>query len=167
MPKAKTWIWIIVGFVGLCFLALVAMAGASVYFVRQHIQVESSSDVKSQKAFDAARAAFKGQRPLLEMDSLNRPRQTRSLTDLPTSSVKPTEMVVMVWDQDKERLVHVSMPFWLLKMGRRKIDLSGAQRKDFDFERLNLDINELERIGPALVVDLKSSSGERVLVWTQ
>jgi len=141
-------------------------AGASVYFIRQHIKVESSSDAGSQKAFEAARAAFKGQRPLLEMDSLNRPRPTRPLTNLPTGSVKPTEMVVMVWDQDKERLVHLSLPFWLLKLGCRKIDLSKGERS-FDFERLNLDINELERIGPALVVDLKSSSGERVLVWTQ
>jgi hypothetical protein len=166
MPKAKTWIWIIVGFIGLCLLALVVIAGASVYFVRQHIKIESSSDTNSQKAFETARAAFKGQRPLLEMDNLNRPRQTRSLSSLPTSAVKPTNMVVMVWDQDKERLVQVSMPFWLLKLGRRKIDLANGDR-GFDIERLNIDVGELERIGPMLVLDLRSASGERVLVWTQ
>jgi len=166
MPKAKTWIWIIVGFVGLCFLALVAFAGASVYFLRQHIKIEASSDTKSLKAFETARAAFKDQRPLLEMDNLNRPRQTRSLTSLPTAAVKSTDMVVMVWDQDKERLVHVSMPFWLLKLGRRKIDLANGDRS-FDIERLNLDVTELERVGPILVLDLRSASGERVLVWTR
>jgi hypothetical protein len=75
-------------------------------------------------------------------------------------------MVVMVWDQDKERLVQVSMPFWLLKLGRRKIDLANGDR-GFDIERLNIDVGELERIGPMLVLDLRSASGERVLVWTQ
>jgi len=166
MPKAKTWIWIVLAFIGVCLLTLVALAGASVYWVRQHIQIQQTSAANSLNAFETARAAFKNQMPLIEMDSLNRPHQTRPLSGLPTSSVKPTDLVVMVWDQDKDQLVHVSMPFWLLKMGRRKIDLANGDR-GFDFEQLNIDIADLERVGPLLVLDARSASGHRVLVWTQ
>jgi hypothetical protein len=37
----------------------------------------------------------------------------------------------------------------------------------FDFQRLNLDVDELERIGPALVFDFRNQDGVRVLLWTQ
>jgi hypothetical protein len=166
MPSTKTWIWIILGFIGACMLTLIAVAGAGVYFVRQHIHVENTSTTNSLQAFETERARFKEQRPLLEMDSLGRPRSTRPTSELPTSTVKPTAMNVMVWDPDKERLVNVSLPFWLLKLGRRKIDFANGDR-GFDMERLNLDVPELERIGPTLVLDFRSASGERVLVWTQ
>jgi len=37
----------------------------------------------------------------------------------------------------------------------------------FDIKRLNLDIDELQRVGPLLVFDYRATSGERVLIWTQ
>ena len=58
------------------------------------------------------------------------------------------------------------MPLWVLRLGRRKIDILKSSR-GFNFESLNLDIAELERIGPALVLDYRTPSGERVLIWTQ
>ena len=64
------------------------------------------------------------------------------------------------------RLVTVSLPFWLLKLGRRKVDVL-HNGSGFDLERLDLDIHQLERVGPMLVVDHQTSAGERVLVWTQ
>ena len=37
----------------------------------------------------------------------------------------------------------------------------------FDFERMELDVNELERVGPVLLFEHRSNAGERVLIWTQ
>jgi len=51
-------------------------------------------------------------------------------------------------------------------MGERKVDL-GVGAESFDMRRLNLDVKDLQRIGPALVLDLKSPSGDRALVWTE
>jgi hypothetical protein len=52
----------------------------------------------------------------------------------------------------------------MLRLGRQKIDIaSGA----FDFERMQLDVNELERVGPVLLFDVHEGSGKRVLIWTQ
>ena len=56
------------------------------------------------------------------------------------------------------------MPFWVLRLGRQKIDIAQGA---FDFQRMELDVPELERVGPVLLFDLRRSGGERVLVWTQ
>ena len=39
--------------------------------------------------------------------------------------------------------------------------------KHMDLEDLRLTAEDLERFGPTLIVDHKSGSGERVLVWSQ
>jgi hypothetical protein len=79
-------------------------------------------------------------------------------------------MVILAWNPDRGRIVRVSLPFWLLLMGRRKVDLfdsTGTGSNSFDVDRLNIDVHELERIGPAFVLDYVTMNGERILVWTQ
>ena len=64
------------------------------------------------------------------------------------------------------RIVHVKIPFWLLRMKMRgtTIDFNGNK---MNFEDLKLTVEDLERFGPTLIVDHRSSSGERVMVWSQ
>lgn len=162
----KTWIWIIAGFLGVCVLVLVALAGTGVYFVHQHIDARHPSSVEAMREFDAARAAFKGKPPLLELDRLGHPRQVTPTGQMPTSSVRPTAMVILTWNPVSGRLVRVSLPFWLLHIGRRKVNIQGDSNP-FDVDRLNIDVNELDRIGPAFLLDYVTMNGDRVLVWTQ
>jgi hypothetical protein len=166
VPTRKTWIWIIVGVIGTCVLLLMAVAGAGIYFVSSRIHTKTATTGDAFKQFDAARAAFKDQRPLIEVDALDAPRITKPLASFPTSPTKPQELLVMAWNPDDERVVQVSMPFWLLKLGGRNMDF-GNQGHGLNLDRLNLDIQELERIGPMLVLDLRAPSGQRVIVWTK
>lgn len=165
MPKRKTWVWILVSIAGVSFIAIVAVAIAGIVFVTRHVSTTHASSADAERAFDAAKMLFKDARPLIELEKDERPRLTRSLAELPTSAVKPSYLWVLVFDYRDERLVKVSLPFWLLRMGRRKIDVGKDQ--GFDLDRLNLDVNELERVGPQLVLDHRPPSGERVLIWTQ
>jgi hypothetical protein len=89
---------------------------------------------------------------------------TRPLESLPAGATRPQTMYILAWDPDKERLARVSMPFWMLRLGRKKIDLTSG---GFDFERLQLDIEQLERVGPIILFDYRPQNGQRVLVWTQ
>lgn len=165
MATKKTWLWIIGGLFAVGVLGMLVIAGAGVYFVSQHIETEPSTGAEALRAFDAARNVFKDP-PLFELDNVERVRVSRRLAQLPTSRVKPEHLWILAWDPEDERLVKVSLPFWLLRLGRRKMDIINGDR-GFDLERLNLDIAELERIGPSLVVDHRTPSGERVLIWTQ
>jgi hypothetical protein len=165
MATRKTWLWIILGGLGLCLMALFAVAGAGVYFVAQHFDTEPVSGADALRAFDNARDRFKDAKPLFELDDRERPRLTRQLSTLPTSSVKPEHLWILAWDPDEGRTVKISLPFWILRLGRQNIKIGGG--RDFDLERLNIDLRDLERVGPLLLLDQRSTSGERVLIWTQ
>lgn len=166
MASRRKWIWIIVAVCSVMLIALFVVAGVGVYFVSQNVHASRSSSADAVRTFEEARKKFKEQRPLFELDSSHNPRVARPTSDIPTSTNKPQHLWILAWDNDEERIVKVSLPFWLLKMGKRKVDLFNSD-SGFDLERLQLDVQELERIGPALVFDFRAKSGERVLVWTQ
>jgi len=162
--KRRTWLWILLAVIGLGVLSVIAMAGAGMYFVTRHVHAGRSTSAEAFQAFDAAVARFKDAKPMFELDERERPHQLRQFSELPTSASRPDNMWFLAWDPDRERLVKVSLPFWLLKLGRHKIDIMNG---GFDLERLQLDMNELQRVGPVLLFDHRMSSGERVLIWTQ
>ena len=161
---ARRWIWIIGGLVALCVLGLVLIAGAGVYFVSQHIALQKTSSVNALRTLDTARARFRAQ-PLIEVDPLDHTREARPTTALPSSPVRVAELHVLAWNPDQNRLARIAIPFWVLRVGHRKIDF--LHDEEFDFEQLNLDVDELERIGPALILDYRAPTGARVLMWTQ
>jgi hypothetical protein len=166
MAKRNTWLWIIGGVAATGLLALVGVAGAGVYFVSRHVQAQDTTGAEAIDAFDRITTGFANRRALYELDAQERPRLTAALSALPTSSATPTSLMVQAWDPDQERLVRLSLPFWLLRLGPEKMRVSRREH-GFDFHQLDLDINELQRIGPALVLDYRNQDGVRVLLWTK
>jgi len=166
MASGRTWLKIILVVVALGMLGMCAIAGAGVYFVSQHVNTASISAPDALRQFDDARAKFKDVRPLLEISATEEVTQLRPISEIPTAEVKATSLMVMAWDPTDERIVNFKIPLWVLGMGERKIDL-GVGAESFDMRRLNINVKDLERIGPVLVLDLKSPGGDRALVWTQ
>lgn len=167
MISTKTLVWIIASCLGVCVLAVCALAGTGIYFVTQHIATQHTTTGEALHELDAARARFKGKPPLLELDRRGQFREVRRTEDMATSSVKPQDMMILAWNPDRGRVVRVALPFWILHFGRRKIDVLDDNGNSLDIDSLNIDINELERIGPAFVLDFSTPKGERVLIWTQ
>lgn len=163
-PSKRTWLWIVLAAFGLCVIFVIVIAGAGLYFVRSHVSTKTSTTAEAFSAFDAARAPFKDVPPVYEVDDRERVKQLRKTTELPDGKTRAQYMQVLVWDADRERLVKVSVPFWVLRMGHQKIDIANSP---FEIERLQLDVKELERVGPLLLLDLRSRGGQRVLIWTQ
>jgi hypothetical protein len=54
----------------------------------------------------------------------------------------------------------------MLRVGQQKFSFS-HDHPGFDLDGLDLDVSQLERIGPALVFDYREDTGVRVLLWTQ
>jgi hypothetical protein len=77
--KRRVWLWILLTVIGLCILAVVAMAGFGMYFVRNHVSAGAATPTQAFKAFDAASARFKDIKPIFEVDDRQHPRQTRQL----------------------------------------------------------------------------------------
>lgn len=166
MATRKTWVWIVGGvFAGGVFL-LIATAGGCVYFVSRHVQSSPSTSANAIESFDRVTRAFEGRRALYELDAQERPHLTTELSSLPTSDTRPSSLMVQAWNPTDERIVNVTLPLWLLRMGPDHVRVSN--RKDgFDFNRLELDVDQLERIGPALVLDYRNQDGVRILLWTK
>jgi flagellar basal body-associated protein FliL len=163
-PSKRTWLWIVLAALGLCVIFVIAIAGVGVYLVSSHVSTKTSTTAEAFSAFDAARAPFKDLSPVYEVDDRERVKQVRKIAELPDGKTRARQMQVLVWDADRERLVKVSVPFWVLRMGHQKIDIADSP---FELERLQLDVKELERVGPVLLLDLRSRGGQRVLIWTQ
>lgn len=166
MASRRTWLWIILGAFGFSLLILFAVAGAGVYFVSQHFSTAVASSEEASRAFDEARARFKDSKPLYELDDRERPHATRDLRTMPDSPVKPQNLWILAWDNHEERTIKVSLPLWLLRLGNQKIQIAEGTG-GFDLERLELDVRQLERVGPMLLFEFRENSGDRVIVWTQ
>lgn len=164
--RVKTWVWVVVAVVVIGILGIIAMAGVGIYFFSQHIETRTESPAGAARAFEQVSNRFSDQRPLIELDEHG--RYLRSNTDRQAApGARPPEALhVMAFDPDDGRIVRVDIPFWLLRLKLRgsSIDFNGHR---MELEDLKLTVEDLERYGPALVVDHRARSGERVLVWAQ
>lgn len=166
MAAAKTWLKIVIILVALGLMGMCAIAGAGVYFVSRHVNTERVSSSSAIRQFEEALTRFKDQKPLIEIDGAEQIRRTRDMADLPTAATKATSLVVMAWDPDEGRIINIKLPLWILAMGQRKVDL-GMGAESFDLRRLELDIKDVERVGSVLLIDVNTTTGERVLIWTE
>ena len=149
---------------GLGVVCVIALAGAGMYFLRSHVSTRTSSPAEAFRTFDQAKAAFKDQAPLFEIDDREQLKASRKLSDLPAGKARAENMYVLVWSPEKEKLVRLSLPFWVLRLGRQKIDVGSDV---FDVREMDIDVKQLERAGSLLVLDHRDRNGQRVLIWTQ
>jgi len=160
----KTWIWIIVAVLGFCVLCVVALAGFGMYFISHHYTTEKATSAEANRAFEDARTQVQDDRPFYEIDDREHPRQLRDVAAMPASATEVDNVWILVFDSDKGQLIRLSIPFWLIRWGRQKIDIgSGA----FDFQQLQLDMRQLQRVGPVVLLDHRPQNGDRVFVWTK
>jgi hypothetical protein len=164
--KVRTWVWIVVAIVVLGILAIVALAGVSIYYFSQHIDTKPTTPAAAAQEFEQIKGRFSGQAALIELDDAGRLVRSNTNRPAPANPKKPDELHVLAFDPDSDRIVSVTVPFWLLRLKLRgtKIQLGDG---NMDLEDLKLSVEDLERYGPTLIVDHKARDGERVLVWSQ
>jgi hypothetical protein len=164
--KLKTWVWIVIGVAVVCILGLVAVAGVGFYFVSQHIDAKAATPASAAREFEAVKSGFKGQKPLIELDSRGRFLRANTVRPKAAPTSVPDQLHLLAFDPSDGRIVRFSLPFWLLRMkaGGATIDLNGNR---MDLEDLRLTVDDLERYGPSLIVDHLAPDGDRVLVWSR
>jgi len=164
--RVKTWVWVVIAIVAIGILGIVAMAGVGLYVFSRHIDTKSATPATASRDFEQVRAQFTGQKPLIELDDAGRYLRSNTDRPIPANARPPETLNVIAFDPDDNRIVRVSIPFWILRMKMKgtTIDFNG---NEMDLEDLKLTVEDLERYGAALIVDHATSSGERVLVWSQ
>jgi hypothetical protein len=164
--RVRTWVWVVIAIVVVGILGIVALAGVGVYYFAQHIDTRPSTPAAAAHDFEEIKGRFNSKAPLIELD--DRGRLVKSNTNRPAAANprKPDELHVLAFDPDNERIVRLTVPFWLLrmKMGDTQIQFGDS---NVNLQDLRLSVEDLERYGPAIIVDHRSRHGERVLVWSQ
>ena len=164
--KVQKWVWVVIAVVVTGILCLVAIAGIGFYFVSRYVETTAATPASAAQQFDAVKAGFAGQKPLVELDS--RGDFIRANTDrpIPANVTAPEQLHLLAFDPSEGRVVRFKLPFWVLRMkkGNTTIDLNGNR---MDLEDLRLSVDDLERFGPTLIVDHKGTDGTRVLVWSK
>jgi hypothetical protein len=165
----KTWISVVIAVVIILGMLAAAAIGGTAYFFARHIHAEPAETADAAREFETARGRFSGQPALIEIRRDDEPLLHKELIKSETPG-KPLETLrVLAYDPDDEKLVRVSIPFWLLRLapsGKRMSFLSD-NGIDFDSERVHLTLDDLERRGPGLILDHKDRRGSLVLVWTE
>ena len=164
-PKKRTWVWIVFGIFFVLFVLAVGGIMFTVAFFRQGMSIAEMSSTKATEEFEAVRARFPGQQPLIRMVD-GRPEFIHDRATQTGGSTTPlTTMHMMAWDDDEGKLVTFQIPFWLLRLKSGPVRLS-AYSQGWDDRGVSFRIEDLERAGPGIVVDFSERDG-RVLIWAE
>lgn len=163
--KKRTWLWIVLGVFAFIFVVGIGMVGFTAYWVTSNMQFVATPEPEAARSFDEVRAKFPGQRPLIEFQDGARGAVTtnKAATDSP---VRLTTLHFLAFDNDEEQLVRIDVPFWLLRLKSGPIALS-SYASGFDDERVKLSVEDIERRGPGIVLDVDHPREGRVLVWAE
>jgi hypothetical protein len=164
MPTAKTtWISIIIAAVIVVGMLAVATVGGTALFIYRHIQTQFTSADSAEQQFAEARARFAGQQPLVEMRN-DQPVLHRS-PSAPRRDLRALRAIA--YDPRAHKLVHIEVPMWLLRLIPSGHAIHISDVEEFDDDRARLTLEDLERHGPGLVLDIKRLRSGQVLVWTE
>ena len=164
--RVRTWIWVIVAIAVVGVLGMVAIAGVSIYYFSRHIDTKVATPVAAAQEFEEIKRRFGDKPPLIEVDDRGKLVRSNAKRPGPPNPKKPDELRVLAFDPDSERIVSLTIPFWVLRMkiGDQEIRLGDS---NMNLEDLRMSVEDLERHGPTLIIDHKARDGERVLVWSQ
>jgi hypothetical protein len=157
---------------GLCaaIVTLSAVTGTVWFFVR-HWETESASVSTAKLEFDQLRARFAGEQPLMNM------RFRKRSTDLNASGVPAPlhSFHTVIFDtRGAQRLVRITVPYWFGRHYARHNgrfvwlgELTFFDDTEFDPEKIQLSIDEVERHGPGLLVDYRHPTGGQFIAWVE
>lgn len=143
-----------------------AIAGFAIFgvMVYRAVTVEQAGALAAQGRFDAVRSAIGGGDPLLALDDEGRVVRRREPPAAPSASI--TRIGVLAYRASEERLIAVDVPFWFFRLKGPAAQYL-VEGTGLDLERLRITASDLERHGPALVVDHRRPNGDLLLVWTE
>lgn len=77
------------------------------------------------------------------------------------------ELNMLAYDPDEAELTRVSLPMWLCRKMKGDLDLGGSDERLARSLGQHLRIQDIERAGPGVLVEVEEEDGEQVLVWLE
>jgi len=164
--KKRRWIPIVIGILFVLFCIAVGGIIFTVSFFRDHLDVTRNiAESTAMSAFDEVYARFPGQKPLIQLvdgtPQLVAERATQSGNGQPLSTLH-----VIAFDRGDEEMAKFSLPFWLLRLKSGPIRLS-AYQQGWDDRGVSFRVEDLEKHGPGIIVDVTERREGRLLIWAE
>jgi hypothetical protein len=159
----KTIVSIVIAGVIIVGMLAAVVVGGTAFFIYRHIRTEFTPAENAASEFARTRARFAGQSPLIEMRR-DEPVLHRDAT-APRRELRALH--ALVYDQHAQKLVHIDVPIWLLRLVPSDKAIHISDLDAFDDERARLTLEDLERHGPGLVLDVTDRREGPVLIWTE
>ncbi|MBZ5556599.1 MAG: hypothetical protein LAO77_04920 [Acidobacteriia bacterium] len=165
--KRQTWVSIVIALVIVVAMLAITAVGGTAYFISRHVRTQFTPEPNAAEQFAQTRARFAGQQPLIEIRRGDEPVLHRELAAT-SSTVKLSSLRVLAYDTRAQKLVNISIPFWLLRLApSNKFSVLGDNGIDFDSDRVRLTLDDIERRGPGLILDQADRRGSQVIVWAE
>jgi len=182
MPTSsrKTLISVAIVAGSLAGVLVLVIAGSAIVFYWRHVQTAYVRSETAAREFETARARFAGQQPLIELRGLLTPIVRRS----PSAPRRDLHALhALAYDVGEGQLRRADVPATLLRLvtigGRIRFMNLGL----FGDDRDRITLEDLERHGPGLVIDIRGGSawptamgdalfgtdsrGSQMLIWTE
>lgn len=163
--KKRRWIPVLIGVVLLIgVVAVGAMVLTAVWF-RQNLTITQGSEEGATQQFEEVRRRFAGQEPLIKLVD-GRPQYAAGRASQTAPGGALSSVHVLAYDRDEGNTVRFSLPFWLLRLKSGPIRIS-AYQQGWDDRGVSFNVEEIEKHGPGIIVDVAERGEGRVLIWAE
>ena len=139
-------------------------------FIRRHVAAEPASPDAAATEIESQAARFVGHQPLRDVRDGQAPvpHRVSEGAQEPGRSVK-----ALIWDVRSRRVVRVDVPLAVLRVAKRRGfrylgELTPLLADtEFEADRVDLPLGDIDRRGPILLVDHAHASGARILMWVE
>lgn len=164
-PKKRNWLLIILGVIALGFVVTIGGCGIVAYLVWQSVSISDVSANAADSELEKVRAKFAGQPALIQM--VDGRAQYVGERARPASATEPLKtMHIVAWDDDEGKLVRVAVPFWLLRLQSGNFRLN-SYADGWDGGGVNFRLQDVEKHGPGLLLDIAEDAEGRVIIWVE
>ncbi len=166
LPRKKhRWIPILIGVVLLIGVVAIGAIVLTAVWFRQNLTITQGSEDAATQQFDEVRRRYPGQEPLIKLVD-GRPQYVAERASLDAPGVTLSSIHVIAYDRDEGSTVRFSLPFWLLRMKSGPIRIS-AYQQGWDDHGVSFRVEDIERHGPGIIVDVVEPGEGRVLIWAE
>lgn len=137
-------------------------------FVRQHHQAAAMTATDAERAFADERARLPRGAAIVTIHDGGEPSVHRGLS---RTGVART-LYCTVFDTRSQRLVRINLPLAVVRVMRPGGftylgEITFLEDTDFDADRVDLTLDDLDARGPGLLVDHQHADGGQILVWLE
>jgi len=146
--------------------AVSAVIGVGIFgwIASRQVDVQRTPSEEAQLALRMQRQAIGDTQPVFDLEVGRGPARPSDSTQVPGE--RAASLHVLAYSADGGRLVRANVPFWFLKLKGPAAQFA-LRGTGFDLEKLEATPDELQRLGPHLLLDETWSNGNRLLVWTE